>query len=64
MDAVAVAPGQAMTDASIWTALRDMQERTGWPPSAIIDAVAMEHNLDRDRVSQVWRERVTRTGAG
>lgn len=53
-----------MTDASIWTALRDMQERTGWPPSAIIDAVAMEHNLDRDRVSQVWRERVTRTGAG
>ena len=53
-----------MTDAAIWTALRDMTEATSWPPSAVIDAVADEHGLDRDRVAQVWRERMTGMGAG
>ena len=53
-----------MTDQRIWTALRETDERTGWPPSAVIDAVAMEHGLDRDRVAQVWRERLAMGGAG
>ena len=53
-----------MTDAHIWTALRDMQERTGWPPAACIDAVALDAGLDRERVAQVWRERALAGGAG
>ena len=53
-----------MTDQRIWESLRDMTERTGWPPSAVIDAVADEHGLDRDRVAQVWRERTLGMGAG
>jgi hypothetical protein len=53
-----------MTDQRIWAALQEMTERTGWPPSAVIDAVADEHALERDRVAQVWRERMTGMGAG
>lgn len=53
-----------MTDQRIWEALRDISERTGWPASAVIDAVAMDFNLDRERVAQVWRERSLSAGAG
>ena len=53
-----------MTDQNIWAALLAMTEATGWPPSAVIDAVTEQHGLDRDRVAQVWRERMLGMGAG
>jgi len=53
-----------MTDQRIWAAIQDMTERTGWPPSAVFDAVAKEHGLDRDRVAQVWRDRMAGMVAG
>ena len=53
-----------MTDQRIWAAILAMIERTSWPASAVIDAVADEHNLDRDRVAQVYRERMMNGGAG
>ena len=53
-----------MTDQRIWAAILAMTERTSWPASAVIDAVADEHGLDRDRVAQVWRERMVNGGAG
>lgn len=53
-----------MTDARIWAALLEMQESTGWPPAAIVDAVAEKLAIDRDRVAQVWREREFNHGCG
>ena len=53
-----------MTDQRIWAAILAMTERTSWPASAVIDAVADEHGLDRDRVAQVWRTWALKAGAG
>jgi hypothetical protein len=53
-----------MTDQRIWQAIQEIAERTGWPAPAVIDAVAMDLEQDRDRVAQVWRERMTGAGAG
>lgn len=53
-----------MTDARVWEAIKEMDESTGWPPAAIVDAVAEKLETDRDRVAQVWRERSFNIGAG
>lgn len=52
----------AVTDATIWRYIKDVQESSGWPPDQVKQAVAETLGVDLDRVSQVWRERIVRFG--
>ena len=56
-----------MTDAAIWQALRLMADRLrGFvnDHDSVIDAVADETAVPRDRVAQVYLERTFQAGAG
>lgn len=55
---------RSRSDAEIWRELQSLHERTGWPASAVIDAIAADWELPRDRVKQIWIERATMGGAG
>lgn len=55
---------RARSDAEIWRELQSLHERTSWPASAVIDAIAADWELPRDRVKQIWIERATMGGAG
>ena len=54
-----------LSDAQIWTSIQALVHQTGWTePSIIIDAVSEKEGVDRDRVRQVYRERIVMGGAG
>ena len=53
-----------LTDAQIWQSLQDQEHATGWPPEAVIDAVAMAEGINADHVRAVYVAMTTMQGAG
>jgi len=54
-----------LSDARIWSAIQSLIHETGWTDAALlIDAIAEREGVDRDRVRQVYRERIVMGGAG
>lgn len=53
-----------LSDAQIWQRLQHQEASTGWPPAAVIDAVAMAEGLNVDHVRAVYVARTTMQGAG
>lgn len=50
------------TDETILREIREMEEGTAWPASAIACAVAYKLGVDRERVADVWRRDMVRAG--
>jgi hypothetical protein len=53
-----------LTDAQIWQRLQAIERETGWPPAAVIDAVAIDGGLNADHVRAVYVAMTTMQGAG